>query len=1595
MGIYKKRSEFIDKKIIETSDSELKKLLSNGFIPDELTQEYEEYISGSDNNDEDFYKITNGNYFAINKDKQAGKSKKGSGFLNPVLIDGKITDAIKTINNNLQIKMNEVNFLTPKIEENILDKIAQGIYPKDAIQRIRKGIDMLIKDSDIETYPDMEHFKLGQLFSYHTKRGFSDYYEEIPEFIKIKLYRKFDFNTGFAEKQINQHLNISETKKEPIIENIEQEIKEDKQAFINKDVVYEEITPTIEVEYNELEFIVENNLIEDDFDNKVKCSTQEIIDKYNVGITDEEIIAWVWYKRQFGNPMKGWEKYFLSGGNNSVILVKTIKETIIKDNYFRDIKLIPANTILGKKTKFSNTYGSETHVVIKTDNNELVMVNIDHITEIKNNTNETEDQLINLVEKGALFFDGNEYTPIPVFLFGDLYKKIAFLKEQESKIVSKFSKELFDKQIDICLQYKPKMLSFRDPVKSKRPHILSLSEFANDTTKFGVLRLNDETNIKLGKTKRNRFIETAEPMSLFEAFETWMTEYVKDIDLKNTTKEKIRTYYFAKSIRWEKDEFGEYLLSKAQRDELVGNARIAAELLFSDFLASALTYEDSVALDNIWNEKYNTFTKANQFVNKIPIGYTGSSKFKKGDLVIMPAQRHGLAFLQLTGSGCLSYDVGFGKTLSGILNLAQLMSQGKVKRALIVVPKPTYKNWIKELFGYWTDGEKVEFNKFDGAVYHYGVFSGTNVKFNDWYNLSGNHLQELLKNNNGNINKLVEDNSITLLSYPGFSKVGLSKNLTNDMFESIARVIMQKDDNSSPKEAAKLYEKIIQWVGWANKESIIDIDICGFDHLTVDEAHNFKNVFDSCGVDPETKRKLFGMQASQSGRGVKMFFVTQYMQRQFGKNVVLLTATPFTNSPLEMYSMLSFIGLESLNEYNLYNIKKFFESFVLETIEYAVTTTGEIVTKSVIKSFMNLKLLQTILYNCFDYKDNPKEANVVRPCLINLPNNEINTYLTMNEWQVKNQQEVKLMAKSVSRSNKGAVLKAISMSLDNAFSPYLFAKEFPETAKEFVEGSPKIMYVCQAIKTVKDWHENRKESCSGIVIYSNRGKEYFESIKEYLIDVIGFKRKLSYDNEILDEVEIISGGGSEKDDDRKELIKDAFNFGVVKIIIGTSTIREGINLQSRSTCLFDLYPEWNPSDIKQLKGRIHRQGNMYGYVRFVMPLVVNSMDSFINQKQSEKTERIASLWNQTVDSNIDELSNELNPNEIKYELVDDAEEKFKIKYEALFNEANKEVSILNENSKVISSINYEINSLKESASSLYADFKNNYPKWTEYYNTLKDKCLDIAKQDENKRMTDDIKRVIEYIKDLISKFNAYEDNKYDIALLIQLGNDISRRNYYVFTNESIHGRQIKSILNNFIISRLFSISDYQLNRLKSYYSTLRKAEKTILNAYGKSWHDDISDIQLKISDSIEKSKAYLDKISSEEYNKTLISEIQKEIDAKKLLRGDIETQVSRFASQNYIISYLGDNTDRENCPIPIDEYTEAKGIDIIYEDKELKSNILSIDYPEEIIQEQLEQEEAEAERLERERIEQEEAEEFEYEMEMQKMEIEILKLKYK
>jgi hypothetical protein len=927
-------------------------------------------------------------------------------------------------------------------------------------------------------------------------------------------------------------------------------------------------------------------------------SFDEIIEAYNKELSEDEIKAWIWYKRKTG------------GFNDERVILR-------------------------------ESNGWSKYVIRKSD----------------------EQRFIRLwLSQGIVCYFNGDFIPSVLYYAENIYERQSQLIKDKEYLDKTFGSEQFTRQSNGLAAVKPELLSLTDPVVDNRLVIKLISEFASD---IKVEELADGTVFKSLDRSSNV------PRTLPEAFIVWLGNLSPD-EFKRTSPYEINALYFrnrAPARRYDKEE----------RLRMKQNAKDEGEQLFSRFLAEALTEKDQVRIELLWNSRYNGYVSINYF--KIPIGFECSRTFKNKPLFIRPAQRDGIGFLAVHGSGCIAYDVGVGKTMTGILAIAQAMESGMCKRPFIVVPNQTYNNWLTEISGLVNNKGKVELT---GILPQYEV--------NDLYNLGAKYIDSV-RDKKGVI-QAVPENSISVITYDGMRKLGFNEETWNEIGAKLFNILNQGADGA--RAESKLNEKIEEIMGRGVEGSEVNIEDLGFDFMLSDEAHAMKKVFTQVkgATIGESKRESsrYKIQSGQpSSLALKGFMLSQYIQStNQNKNVVLLTATPFTNSPLEIYSMLSLIGYHRLKEASISNLQGFFNQFIKSSMMLIINAKMKPERKEVVLGFQNLVALQQLIFRFIDYKSG-EDANIQRPNKWVLPlthmqiddehvplpmDEQVSTNLPMTAEQrtlmdeleqyvtgdmdfedfcsnASGLEEDSEQASGASElidesgmsdeEQEGArVLRGISFGRQIALSPYLFScnrigKGDP-TYLEYIESSPKLQYVMGCIETVKEYHDSHDEEMSGQVIYMNAGIGFFPLIKDYLVHEVGFDSS---------EVAFIIGGMNAQ---KKDAIKDKFQSGKVKVLLGSQAIREGINLQNRATVLYDLWLDWNPTDLKQLEGRIWRFGNQFANVRIVIPLIENSIDVAIFQKLEEKTNRINEMWNRAGKENTLKLD-EFNPAELKIGLI--------------------------------------------------------------------------------------------------------------------------------------------------------------------------------------------------------------------------------------------------------------------------------------------------------------------------------------------------------
>jgi predicted kinase len=1148
----------------------------------------------------------------------------------------------------------------------------------------------------------------------------------------------------------------------------------------------------------------------------------------------------------------------------------------------------------------------------------------------------------NWMSRGLLFYFSGQFIPKVLYLSGNLYEKKIRFDAEKQNIVDAYGQDVADAQEKVLNEafnevYESR-LKLDNPEESQRLRIRPFSEFAK-TTMVKNWTMDPQTgesaafivpvshseksygqiNWYSKKTSVSRWdanAESREEISLADAFRYW---------LKHDNERPSLPHQFT----WE-DIFKFYLDKKAVKNidktflaRMRALTKEAGDKFFGKFMAEVISKNDMVKIEQSWNEKYNG-SRAVDY-DKIPIAFAAAKNYPGNELLdVRPEKREAVGFHSINGSSLTAYGVGYGKTWSAIFSIAQSIENGSCKRPFIVVPNQVYKQFMSELKGILPNR----------MVY-------------DLYNLSEDYISQLY-DEDGNV-IAVDEGSISIMTYQGFERIGFKENTQDRMLAQLTDAIsMIQEMDPSTKAGAKAgvreKEKLGGIIGRALMRSTVNIEDLGFDFVCFDEAHALKKIFSQVkakpGKDGRKEKKMYEITAgAPSTRGIKGYFVSSYIQMEnAGRNVMLLTATPFTNSPLEVYSMLSLVAYQYLRSIGLSNINDFFDTYIEMSYELVINSKLKPERKQVFKAFDNLTSLQKLVYKFMLHREAGKPdakgrvIQLIRPDKYVLPykgrfvNGEftpasidemIDTIIPMTNQQKQMMDDViSYVEGKVSYSSLGAVsqiqgtgfgdtdeddldsdetielneqdlnddekagvrtLRGVNFARNIALSPYLyeFSGLVAPTPKQYIESSPKLSYIMKCIKSVIDYHKAKGEPISGQIIYMDRGKRYFELVKQYLVKELGFK-----DHEVGfkdHEVGLIRSG-KEGTAEHKEKAKNAFNGMVydektksyrdlvdkdrMKVIIGTSSIREGMNLQRYTTCMYNAFIDWNPTDQIQFEGRGWRQGNTFGSLRIVMPMMADSMDIFMFQKLEEKTSRINSIWNADGKTNVLPVE-EIDPKEQKLALVTNPIVIAELETEEDITKMEEQRSFIEANIQTAHNI---------------ADFIST----RESFHQDLVKIMEIIAPDKISTSTENMARIFE---------SALTTGK--------IGEGKEARD----VNEVIRASKIEAYSISLVDYRGELSRPYDYGRRKGSLAMLKKAKQSFFDKYN------IPETKEAIDDFIQNEKNKIQHITqdisdlkSKDYIERRAAEIDAERKEKKITFASVDERVVEFKKLNYLLS---------------------------------------------------------------------------------------------
>ena len=822
-----------------------------------------------------------------------------------------------------------------------------------------------------------------------------------------------------------------------------------------------------------------------------------------------------------------------------------------------------SDKILQSHKSLSSEYVIQTHPLIKKGILKYQFNKRDQIVNasLQNSSDITEEQILSFkatsydgtITNHSRHFDfANYYNGKYIHDFyyaeGNIYQKLEQLEKDYSEDwgIGGLEKKQYEKQKSLLESVLPKLKNLEE---------ISISPNHEFVSKF-----------KLGQVEKEQY-----------NYESRSSEVVLvDYNLAEKFKDFVSSLpseVFAGSSAWEVRSFVDnesVTGSDKERNALVRNRRkTAANDLFYKFIREELSDDLRNRFVQEFNRNYNNIYVPDY--SKFPLFSKIHQNFKGQQLQLTEVQKAGIGRQTTKGVGLLAHEVGFGKTLSGLLSIHEAMERGNSKKPLIVVPNDSIlKQWVETIF------ETIP-----------------QAKVNVLGNLGMDYDLSRFMNKEG---------EITLVTYEGFNNIGFCPDITERLsskFNYISASELKSVTNTERDLQIELQkEKEIE--GKMKRGKVYDWEDFGFDHLTFDEVHNANHIVGKVKLEDRRFSSDFRNQNQQTSKlGINTWMAAQYIQdQQNGRNITLLSATPFTNKPLEYYSILSLIANKRLEESGYFNVNTFFETFMETDNDMEIDAKGEVKFKANVRRFKNNALFQQLLSEFIDVKGEEDNPELIRPNKINKEYRIEQNDLTLEQYNLLN--------KNFCQTEKGAILTHILSARLIAFSPYLsiyYNAEEPSVT-EFIENSPKLFEMMKLIR------QNKIDiPDTGQIIYSELAVAQFPKLKEYLVKEVDFKPE---------EIGIITGVTSKK---QRVSIQDDFNNGNIKIIIGSEAIQEGMNLQENTSDVYLLTLPYNFTSLRQIEGRAWRQGNRNENVRINYMLTNDSIDVFMLQKLQAKQAR--------------------------------------------------------------------------------------------------------------------------------------------------------------------------------------------------------------------------------------------------------------------------------------------------------------------------------------------------------------------------------------
>lgn len=666
-------------------------------------------------------------------------------------------------------------------------------------------------------------------------------------------------------------------------------------------------------------------------------------------------------------------------------------------------------------------------------------------------------------------------------------------------------------------------------------------------------------------------------------------------------------------------------------------------------------------LGALYNEKFN---------NKITRTFDGSHlKFiGKSDSIDLRAHQKNAVWRTMQGGTALfDHTVGTGKTYTAIASVMELRRIKKATKPLIVVPNHLTGQWGKEWMELYPNASILVPTERDFEASRRKILMGK-IATGDYDGIIIGHSQLSLIEND----REFESHFI----YEEMDKIQQAIDML--------RVEEGKDARSvknAEKSKERLEEKLLK-LNDLRRDDNIDFSQLGIDGVFVDEAHEFKNLTYTTGL-----QGVAGLgNPAGSKKAFDLFIKTQsILEKTGGNNVVFLTGTPISNTIAEMFTMQRYLGYDKLKEDNLDIFDAWVKQYAEIKSDWELTPSGKYKLRTRLSKFNNMPELITEYKQFADVvtrEDIPllpiplikggKPLNLVVERSVDQAH-----YIGIEDEEGKYPEgslvyRSEHLPKGKAKKGDDNMLKIMGEARKVALDMRLINPNAADNPDSKVNVTVK-----NTIEIHKRWNDKRGTQLIFCDLSTPKGAVAKEKARlEELIrkaDNGDEKAIQELDEMNPDDLDALNAPFSVYDDIKAKLIAQGIpereiafihdastklqkqelfskvKGGAVRILIGsTSKMGAGMNVQDRLVALHHIDVPWRPSDLEQREGRIIRQGNLFYHqdpkgfeVEIFRYATKNTLDSMMWQTIEAKANFIEQLRaGNLIDREVDDVSGE-------------------------------------------------------------------------------------------------------------------------------------------------------------------------------------------------------------------------------------------------------------------------------------------------------------------------------------------------------------------